>query len=71
MNGVLSFLNSEGVVAAVIGWVIWTLLSYLWAKFKLLPLFREHIHTQKLIADRLDTSTPGGLADLVDKNLNQ
>lgn len=28
-------------------------------------MWRQHRHTQQLIADRLDTSTPGGLHDVV------
>lgn len=45
------------VLGLVVGWGLGT------AKF--VPAWRRHEEQQKVIADRLDTRTPGGLGDVV------
>lgn len=55
------WLQANGFWVAVVAWSVFTTLT---AAVAWLP-WKRHRKAQKLIADRLDTSTPGGLTDVV------
>lgn len=60
MNSAIHFLETNGILSAVLKWVVLGLLGWL------VKLVKTHVAQQKKIADRLNTETPGGLADVVD-----
>jgi hypothetical protein len=61
-HAIYLWLEVDGAVwKAVVGWCVLGLLGWI---VGVLP-WRRHRKTQTQIADRLDTSTPGGLTDLV------
>lgn len=53
----------------MVGWSVGFLMGTVlvrWAGGALWRLAREHLRLTKKVADSLDTSTPGGLSDVVD-----
>jgi hypothetical protein len=56
------WLEANNLWQALVAWVIFTSLT---AAVAWLP-WKRHRKTEREIADSLDTSTPGGLTDLVD-----
>lgn len=57
------FLYINGFWGDIIMWCVTAMLSWLWVH----RLWKKSHHTQKRIADLLDTSTPGGLTDVMDR----
>ncbi len=56
-----------GLWRYALGWTVGFVMSRLfggWAFGRLRAAWREHMECQRTIADRLDPSTPGGIADL-------
>ncbi len=56
------WLTGHNLWQSVVGWFVFSLLTAAATWFP----WRKHKKVQAKIADRLDTSTPGGLTDLVE-----
>ncbi len=67
MGNALSWLSY--VAHSGVAWGVYTLLSisagWLWARRRLLALHRQQQDHQQRVENLLNTSTPGGLADVV------
>lgn len=48
-------------------WLIGGFLAWLWARRKLIPQLKQHRERLIRVEDELNTSTPGGLTDVVDR----
>jgi len=57
---VIHWLTQNSIPGAVAKWAIIGLLGWI------VKLVKQHIHVQHEIRDQLDTSTPGGLRDVVE-----
>lgn len=55
------WLVAQGLYHYVLAWTVATILTWLWARRK----YKKHMANQASIADALNTTTPGGLADIV------
>lgn len=62
MLSVYHWLVAQGLYHYILAWTVATILTWLLARRK----YRLHRKTQAHIADALDTSTPGGLTDVLD-----